>query len=307
VTPLEIRPPLPRARAILTGPGGALRVDARRLPVAAARRPLLPDRYAAAYRRQLLRRVLLTRDLLLARLDPMLNGRAGEELNAAAAREDDALDDLLQMVELVQRAVDQTLPIDTGALGELAAGVDAFATQQQAQTFARVAAIDIFSTSPATALYPGWIAENVGLIESIDARFFADIQSAVTDAVRTGRTTEELRKEIQARYGVSQSRAELIARDQISKFNGQVTEYRQTSVGIDRYMWSTSGDERVRTSHKENDGRVFEWKNPPETGHPGQDYQCRCVAIPVVDDEDAKQLQAEQEARVAREKAAGQY
>jgi SPP1 gp7 family putative phage head morphogenesis protein len=54
-------------------------------------------------------------------------------------------------------------------------------------------------------------------------------------------------------------------------------------------MWSTSHDRRVRDSHKELNGRVFTWDNPPivdpargRRAHPGQDYGCRCVAVPVM-------------------------
>lgn len=279
----------------------------KRPPGLGARKARHPDHLAAKYRAILLKRVRLTRDLLLKQLDKTLEGKVGKELNEAA-RTDDALTDLIRVVEHVQRAVDQTLPIDEAELRGVAEGVDTFATAQQADIFARVAAIDIFTPELATGLYSDFVSANVDLITSIDARFFADIQAAVTDAVRTGRSTEELRKDVQARYGVSQSRAELIARDQISKFNGQVTEYRQTSVGITRYMWSTSGDERVRDTHKAHDGKIFEWKKPPaNTGHPGNDISCRCIAVSVVDDADAAQLQAEQAARVEREKAAGQY
>ncbi len=46
------------------------------------------------------------------------------------------------------------------------------------------------------------------------------------------------------------------------------------------YIWRTSGDEKVRPSHAANNGKIFAWKNPPATGHPGQDYNCRCWADP---------------------------
>lgn len=275
-TPLRRPRPVMRRDAaparIVSGPAGALEVK-RRPPGLGARQARHPDHLAAKYRTILLRRVRLTRDLLLAQLDRVLDGSAGREMNAAV-RADDALTDLIRVVELVQRAVDETLPINEGEIQGVAEAVDTFATAQQAEVFARVAAIDIFTPELATGLYRDFITANVDLITSIDARFFADIQTAVTDAVRTGRSTAELRKEVQARYSVSRSRAELIARDQIGKFNGQVTEYRQRSVGIAKYMWSTSGDERVRESHKELDGKIFEWSKPPAEGHPGEDFQC---------------------------------
>ncbi len=46
------------------------------------------------------------------------------------------------------------------------------------------------------------------------------------------------------------------------------------------YIWRTRGDPQVRPSHIENNGKLFAWDNPPETGHPGEDYGCRCTAEP---------------------------
>jgi len=46
------------------------------------------------------------------------------------------------------------------------------------------------------------------------------------------------------------------------------------------YIWRTRGDDKVRPSHAANNGRIFAWDNPPETGHPGEDYGCRCWAEP---------------------------
>ncbi len=51
-----------------------------------------------------------------------------------------------------------------------------------------------------------------------------------------------------------------------------------------RYTWRTVGDNRVRNRHAENDGKVFAWDNPPPTGHPGDDHNCRCWAEPVPDE-----------------------
>lgn len=44
------------------------------------------------------------------------------------------------------------------------------------------------------------------------------------------------------------------------------------------YIWRTTGDNKVRSSHAERDGKVFSWDLPPEGGHPGEDYNCRCRA-----------------------------
>ncbi len=49
----------------------------------------------------------------------------------------------------------------------------------------------------------------------------------------------------------------------------------------ERYIWRTAGDGKVRPSHAANNGQVFSWDDPPETGNPGDEPGCRCVAIPL--------------------------
>lgn len=45
------------------------------------------------------------------------------------------------------------------------------------------------------------------------------------------------------------------------------------------YIWRTRKDGKVRSSHAANDGKIFAWNNPPATGHPGEEYGCRCHAV----------------------------
>jgi SPP1 gp7 family putative phage head morphogenesis protein len=45
-----------------------------------------------------------------------------------------------------------------------------------------------------------------------------------------------------------------------------------------QYIWRTAGDGKVRREHAVNDGKIFSWDNPPPTGHPGEDFGCRCWA-----------------------------
>ncbi|MEM7616895.1 MAG: phage minor head protein, partial [Pseudomonadota bacterium] len=54
----------------------------------------------------------------------------------------------------------------------------------------------------------------------------------------------------------------------------------QREAGNTHYIWHTQADELVRNSHAPNHGQVFAWDNPPPTGHPGEDYNCRCTPIP---------------------------
>lgn len=126
--------------------------------------------------------------------------------------------------------------------------------------------------------------DNIDLIKSIPEQYFEKLGDAVGKNMERGMRFEDLAKEIERIGDVTESRAKLIARDQTSKMNGAFNQARQTSLGIDKYQWQTSGDERVREDHAENDGKVFSWNDPPDgTGHPGHDVNCRCVAIPYFD------------------------
>jgi hypothetical protein len=46
------------------------------------------------------------------------------------------------------------------------------------------------------------------------------------------------------------------------------------------YVWRARGDGKVRASHAANNGKIFAWNDPPATGHPGEDWGCRCWAEP---------------------------
>lgn len=126
---------------------------------------------------------------------------------------------------------------------------------------------------------------NVQLIKSIRSQYLDKVQNAVTQAVVNGTLNKDLVQQIKDLGKTTEKRAIFIARDQSSKLNAALTQARHEDVGITKYTWSTSGDERVRESHVEKDGQVFEYANPPaDTGHPGHDFNCRCVAIPYLGD-----------------------
>jgi len=60
-----------------------------------------------------------------------------------------------------------------------------------------------------------------------------------------------------------------------SKLNSSLNQQRSQNLGVEEYVWRTAGDERVRDSHKSENGKTFGWDDPPkDTGHPGQDIQC---------------------------------
>lgn len=132
-------------------------------------------------------------------------------------------------------------------------------------------------------------AGNIQLIKSIRSQYLDKVQNAVMQAMVRGSLNKDLAAQIKDLGKTTEKRAMFIARDQSSKLNAALTQARHEEVGIKKYMWSASLDERVRESHAEKDGQIFEYSNPPaDTGHPGHDFNCRCVQIPVFDEVQAK-------------------
>jgi SPP1 gp7 family putative phage head morphogenesis protein len=136
-----------------------------------------------------------------------------------------------------------------------------------------------------------WAHTNAALINDIPNKTMMEIQEQTIDALMSGKTVDDLTNDIyeimSSRVDVSESRARLIARDQVAKLNGALTRERQTDAGIDSYVWRTVGDERVRETHDAVDGQTFQWGQPPDEtdgNEPGEDYQCRCWAEPVLPD-----------------------
>jgi SPP1 gp7 family putative phage head morphogenesis protein len=80
------------------------------------------------------------------------------------------------------------------------------------------------------------------------------------------------------------SHASLIARDQIGKLHGELNRARQEAAGIDRFVWHTQLDDRVRPDHEELEGGIYTWQEgAPGVGIPGEPINCRCWGEPVID------------------------
>lgn len=128
------------------------------------------------------------------------------------------------------------------------------------------------------------LRRNAALIKSLSDETVKRVESAVSRSVLAGGGHRQLAKTMTDEFGVLQSRARLIARDQTSKWNSDLNRIRQVQAGVTQYRWRTSRDERVRQTHREKEGRVYAWAKPPtDTGHPGEDVQCRCTAEAILD------------------------
>lgn len=129
-----------------------------------------------------------------------------------------------------------------------------------------------------------WARANVKLITAMADDHLERVAEITSEAVRVGSRAEVVAARLRDTIGIASRKAKAIARDQIATLQGQVVQARQTRIGVERYRWRTVGDSRVRTAHRQREGQIFSWGQPPPDGHPGAPINCRCYAEPVLDD-----------------------
>lgn len=144
--------------------------------------------------------------------------------------------------------------------------------------------VNVFRNEPFLApLAEGWVRENTSLIKSLPTRLHSELESIIRRGVMSGQSVKDIKSAIKSRYGVTDYRAKLIAQDQTLKLNAALTRYRLQSVGVERYVWRTVQDSRVRPEHVERNGIEYSWKEGAGGEHPGEPVRCRCRAEAIWD------------------------
>jgi hypothetical protein len=163
-----------------------------------------------------------------------------------------------------------------------------------------------------------WRDENFRLIRKLSNEYITEMNRIVSSGVMDGKTWDSIMRDIRKKNkSLTKSRAKLLARDQVGKLNGRLTKRRQQEVGVEWYIWRTARDERVRgrpggkypnakPSHWALEGKICSWADDTiyadsiedakngnwkqrssiggYIGMPQQDIQCRCVALPVMNE-----------------------
>lgn len=159
-----------------------------------------------------------------------------------------------------------------------------------------VSAVEAISVAPKlTAQQSRMIAREWGQNLDLYVKGWAqqsilDMREAIQPGILAGGRAEALVDAFQRNYGASKTHAKFLARQETSLLMAKFRESRYTSVGVDRYRWSTSHDGRVRHDHRELNGKIFRFDSPPVTNkktgarnNPGEDFGCRCVAVGLVE------------------------
>lgn len=130
----------------------------------------------------------------------------------------------------------------------------------------------------------GKITENVSYITSIRDDYSNKVEQIIYRGVTEGQSYGEMGKAIKHQTHVSRNKASFIARDQSGSIYGQMTKRRHQAAGINKFQWETMDDERVRPSHAAREGNIYNYDTADLL--PGEDFNCRCTADPVFDDDD---------------------
>jgi SPP1 gp7 family putative phage head morphogenesis protein len=221
--------------------------------------------------------------------------------NNIDARLDQFPEDIESVMRLYANNAEKSVATINPTIVDTGNTVERFNAEQWAKITNAALGVPLFQNEPWLAdSLSSFIQENTALITKLSEEVRFNIQSVINRGVRQGLRHETIAKELRKTiFRNAKNRAKLIARDQVNKWNGQLTQLRQTEVGIAEYFWRTSKDERVRPSHKAMDGKLCRWdnqslyKNSPEDKkwlqrssiggvelHPGQDINCRCTSSP---------------------------
>jgi len=109
---------------------------------------------------------------------------------------------------------------------------------------------------------------------------------AMTTGASLGSIVEQFRSIKEKRKG----HAEYLAQNQIQNFNSITGKIRAQKVGIKKAVWDTAGDESVRPSHADRDGKEFDLSkglySSIDGQHliPGVDHRCRCTARYIIEE-----------------------
>jgi SPP1 gp7 family putative phage head morphogenesis protein len=153
------------------------------------------------------------------------------------------------------------------------------------------------ASTPLGGAVDGLLAQQVDLITSLPRDASQRVHEASLEAQITAARYPE--REAQIREDLAKAhpaatarwlkhRATLIARTETARSASVLTEARARGIGANQYVWKTAQDWKVRPSHRRLNNTVHSWDDPPLSdppdhhSHPGQIFNCRCVALPII-------------------------
>lgn len=135
-------------------------------------------------------------------------------------------------------------------------------------------------------------------IKKFTQKQIQELREKIKESYFKGDRYGSLVGEIQKSYRVTERKAEFLARNETKRLSAIYQGARYIEAGIPGYHWkAVVGTAAHPTRHRHTElsrmsdkGNIFYWNNPPRTtedgkpkrfNNPGEDYNCRCTALPV--------------------------
>lgn len=129
------------------------------------------------------------------------------------------------------------------------------------------------------------VEENVSLIRSIPEQYHTQLRTLVTQSVMQGGDVATLTQQLHQRYGITERRAAMIARDQNHKIAVGIEQQKCAALGMTKARWKHAGagrhprPEHVEASRK---GLIYDSRGGAMIGGkriwPGSEPNCHCRA-----------------------------
>jgi uncharacterized protein with gpF-like domain len=278
-----------------------------------------PRQYEIAYRALLAAIVDKLRENVLATLQKSSSIILQRDTEAHT---DDWSDNLDHLLELLHTQFNETINKEAlnAKLLNIGQQTSSWNDKQWQETLMKVLGVDVYRREQFLGSHlKSFVKEGSSLITKLTQDTYYDVATTLTRGIRKGDRVETIKKALlsdtdlqRGVFNKVETRARLIARDQVGKLNGELMKLRQEAIGVEFYRWHTVHDERVRDAHDIldqkictwNDSTVYadtyeeakagNWKQRSDIDavelHPGEDFQCRCWAEAIFTEEEDLQI-----------------
>lgn len=129
-----------------------------------------------------------------------------------------------------------------------------------------------------SALTDSWAAATKDRIKAEVARTEAEALDAIRAAARDGLSLKRAIAKVADVFNRRAASLGVAGRNMAVAHASELYAAKMQGAGIERYIWITMRDNRVRKSHRERDGNVYAVGVHPM---PGEEINCRCYMRPI--------------------------
>lgn len=146
--------------------------------------------------------------------------------------------------------------------------------------------ISLEDEPPLARLIARWRRDLVNTVKSVESDQLGRLERILKD--NRGLRVEALRDKLDERLDLGVKAAESLARNQVVMLSAGVNNERIAAAGVEEFIWTTAGNEKVSDAHAALEGARFRFDDPPtdadgNTGLPGTIRpNCQCTAYPVI-------------------------